>query len=56
MFNNNRKSTLIAVIFPKMIFSWALSIGMNPLWIIIIQGRPSLEDHLLVISLLVPNS
>jgi hypothetical protein len=34
MFNNNRKSILIAGIFPKMNFSWALPIGANLAWII----------------------
>jgi hypothetical protein len=47
-FNNNRKSILIAGIFPKITFSWVLSIGTNLSWIII-RGRPSQEDHLLTI-------
>jgi hypothetical protein len=42
---------MLIVIFPKMIFSWALPIGANLSWIILIWGKPCLKDYLLVISL-----
>ena len=53
MFNNNRKSILIAGIFPKMnSLRPCLQIkSVDYNLQIIIQSRPSQEDHLLVISL-----
>jgi hypothetical protein len=49
IFNNN-DSVLVAGIFPKMIFSWVLPIGVNHHgFSFLIQGGPSKEDHLLVI-------
>jgi hypothetical protein len=50
IFNNIRKSILIAGIFPKMIFSRTLSTGANLSLSMLIQGRQSQED-LLVINL-----
>jgi hypothetical protein len=53
MFNNNRKNILIAGIFPKMNSLTDLSNESESVTdYIIIQSRPSQEDHLLVISLL----
>jgi hypothetical protein len=38
IFNNNRKYILMAGLFPKMNFSWALPIDANPSWILIQGG------------------
>jgi hypothetical protein len=52
MFNNNKKSILIARIIPKISSLMALSCKSESVAdYIIIQDRPSQEDYLLVISL-----
>jgi hypothetical protein len=51
MFNSNKNSILIAGIFPKVIFTLGLVYGSKSVVDYLIQGTPSQEDHLLVVSL-----